>query len=189
MSTERELLLLGLLRQENMHGYRLNEFIESFMSICTDLKKPTAYFLLDKMEKDGWIERYSEQDGNRPARRVYRLTALGEQTFDALLRENLSAYLPVRYSTDIALAFSDALQPAETLALLGRRRAAMSHELDEIGMVPHHSGSLQYIIDHRAHHLKSELDWLDQVITDLSQRAETRTEASVKAPIETKLKP
>ena len=34
---ERELLLLGFLRRENMHGYKLNEFIERDMAACTDL--------------------------------------------------------------------------------------------------------------------------------------------------------
>ena len=46
---ERQLLLLGLLRREDMHGYRLNEFIERDMAFCTDVKKPTAYYLLDKL--------------------------------------------------------------------------------------------------------------------------------------------
>ena len=46
---ERELLLLGVLRQGEMHGYQLHDFIERSLAFCTDLKKPTAYFLLDKM--------------------------------------------------------------------------------------------------------------------------------------------
>ena len=33
---ERELLLLGFLRREQAHGYRLNEFIEREMTACTD---------------------------------------------------------------------------------------------------------------------------------------------------------
>ena len=74
---ERELLLLGFLRREQAHGYRLNEFIEREMTACTDIKKPTAYFLLDKMAKQGWITMRETREGNRPPRRVYRLTAKG----------------------------------------------------------------------------------------------------------------
>jgi DNA-binding PadR family transcriptional regulator len=46
---DRQLLLLGLLRRQEMHGYQLNEFIEEKMHSCIDLKKPTAYYLLDKL--------------------------------------------------------------------------------------------------------------------------------------------
>lgn len=52
---ERELLLLGLLQQQEMHGYQLHEFIDSYMQTCVDLKKSTAYYLLEKMAKDGFL--------------------------------------------------------------------------------------------------------------------------------------
>ena len=60
---EKKLLLLGLLRRQEMHGYQLNEFIDNNLALCTDLKKPTAYYLLDQMSKDGWISAEAEQEG------------------------------------------------------------------------------------------------------------------------------
>ena len=39
----RQLLLLGILMDGKMHGYRLNEYIKHTMSFYTDLKKSTAY--------------------------------------------------------------------------------------------------------------------------------------------------
>jgi DNA-binding PadR family transcriptional regulator len=39
---------LGLLRQASMHGYQLLDFIERYLSTCTDLKKPTAYLALER---------------------------------------------------------------------------------------------------------------------------------------------
>ena len=109
---ERELLLLGLLRGHEMHGYQLMEFIDTQMASCVDLKKPTAYFLLDKMTAAGWIHFEQNQEGNRPPRRVYGITTEGEKAFQRLLRENLAAYEPARFISDIGLAFVDAL-PAE----------------------------------------------------------------------------
>jgi len=52
---DRQLLLLGLLRRQEMHGYQLNEFIEEKMHFCIDLKKPTAYYLLDKLAQEGLL--------------------------------------------------------------------------------------------------------------------------------------
>ncbi len=161
---ERELLLLGLLRRENMHGYRLNEFIERDLAICTDLKKPTAYFLLEKMEKVGWVTRRRQQEGNRPPRRVYQITPEGEAQFQRLLRENLAAFAPTRFMTDIGLAFADALAPRDVLPLLEKRRQAMLGELEAVRAIPAHDGSLQLVVEHQIAHLESELRWLDQVM-------------------------
>ena len=52
---ERTLLLLGMLRIESQHGYQLNEFIEHNLGRVTDMKKPTAYALLDRLEQSGAI--------------------------------------------------------------------------------------------------------------------------------------
>src|SRR5512145_2547360 len=115
---ERELLLLGFLHREHAHGYRLNEFIEHEMATCTDIKKPTAYFLLDKMAQQGWITMRETRAGNRPPRRVYRLTAKGETQYQQLLRENLGSFIAAKFPGDIGLAYADDLDPQEVLSLL-----------------------------------------------------------------------
>ena len=74
---ERELLLLGLLRKREMHGYQLSEFMETHVGIFFDLKKATAYNLLGKMEGKGWVRSREEQEGKRPPRRVFAITLPG----------------------------------------------------------------------------------------------------------------
>ena len=164
---EKKLLLLGLLRRQEMHGYQLNEFIDNNLSLCTDLKKPTAYYLLDKMAADGWISAATEQDGNRPPRHVYRLTPAGEQAFQALLRENLAHYSPADFPGDTGLAFLDGLEPGEAISLLEQQKRQVQARQEEIRAVPKHAGSLQLIFAHQLHHLQAELDWLDEVIEGL----------------------
>jgi DNA-binding PadR family transcriptional regulator len=161
---ERELLLLGFLRREQAHGYRLNEFIEREMVTCTDIKKPTAYFLLDKMAKQGWIARHETREGNRPPRRVYRLTARGEAVYQKLLRENLSSFIAAKFPGDVGLAYADDLDPQEVLVLLAERRAALAAHLEDTRQAPQHAGSLQLLVDHQVLHLEAELAWLDQVM-------------------------
>ena len=168
---ERELLLLGLLREQGMHGYQLLEFIDTQMSYCVDLKKPTAYFLLDKMAAAGWLSLEQGQEGNRPPRHVYRITPEGEATFQRLLRENLGSYSAIRFGTDIGLAFVDALQPDEAVALLKQRRIMIAEQLASAHAAPEHPGSAQLIIEHQVIHLTSELDWLDNVITRITRQA------------------
>jgi DNA-binding PadR family transcriptional regulator len=168
---ERELLLLGFLRREQAHGYRLNEFIEHEMTTCTDIKKPTAYFLLDKMAKQGWLTKRETREGNRPPRQVYRLTAKGEAQYQKLLRENLGSFLAAKFPGDVGLAYADDLEPQEVLSLLAERRTALLAELDEIRQAPQHAGSLQLIVDHQVRHLEAELAWLDQVIAQFKKKA------------------
>jgi len=165
--SEQKLLLLGVLRRTQMHGYRLNEFIEREMALCSDLKKPTAYFLLKQMAKDGWIQQHTEPNGNRPPRRVYQLTAEGEAQYQRLLRENLASYHRMTFPGDIGIAFSDTMDRQETLALLANRRAALAADLESAHDVPDHGGSLQFLIQHRVFHLEAELRWLDTVIAQL----------------------
>ena len=163
----RELLLLGLLRQQDMHGYQLNEFIDRALAACSDLKKPTAYFLLDKMAAAGWIKEKRAETTMRPARRVFALTAAGESAFQRLLRENLSAWLPAPFPGDMGLAFADALPSTKAAALLAERRTALVAALEAMQSVPDHGGSLQWVIEHQARHLTAELDWLDSRLAAL----------------------
>lgn len=168
---ERKLLLLGLLKKEERHGYQLHEFIESFMQTCVDLKKSTAYYLLEKMTKEGYVTRTEEREGNRPPRHVYHLTARGEIYFLALLRQNLATYLPARFPGDTGLTFLDNLPASEAVVLLAQRREQLTNALTHIQQTPPHTGSLQFMIAHQQIHLQSELDWLDSVIEQLANEA------------------
>lgn len=165
---DRKLLLLGLLRRQEMHGYQLYEFIERDLAVCTDIKKSTAYYLLNKMAEEGWIEEQLEQDGNRPPRRVYRLTPAGETRFQRALRENLAAHEPAYFSGDIGLAFMDDLPREEALSLLRQRRMALSEALEATQTTPGHPGSMQLVLDHRLHHQRAELNWMDGLLAELN---------------------
>jgi DNA-binding PadR family transcriptional regulator len=167
---DEKLLLLGMLRQQQMHGYQLFEFIDRDMSTCIDLKKPTAYYLLNRMAQDGWIEERQEQEGNRPPRKVYRLTGQGETVFQRLLRENLSTYNAPGFAGDIGLAFLDSLEPTEALALLNQRHAAIATELSAAEQAPQHQGSLQWMIEHQIYHLKAELVWVEGLLECLEKQ-------------------
>jgi len=165
---DKKLLLLGLLRNGSMHGYQLNEFIESTLATCVRIKRPTAYYVLNKMKADGWVYETEQQTGNRPPRHVYGITPAGESAFQELLRQNLAGYEAVQFSGDVGLAFLDELPAAEGLALLQRRRDALQAHREATQSIPVHPGSLQLTIEHQMRHLTAELAWLDEVMAQLS---------------------
>jgi DNA-binding PadR family transcriptional regulator len=168
---DRKLLLLGLLRRQEMHGYQLNEFIEEKMHFCIDLKKPTAYYLLDKLAQEGLVEVEWSREGNRPPRRVYHITAAGEERFFQLLRRNLADHTPAYYPTDIGIAFMDQLPAAEVLDFLQQKRQKILERLDGLLTVKGHEGPLQYVLDHSVKILQAELDWLEGILEKVESAA------------------
>ncbi|NTW04147.1 MAG: PadR family transcriptional regulator [Oscillochloris sp.] len=169
MTMDRQLLLLGLLRAQEMHGYQLNEFIDQQMDFCVDLKRSTAYYLLDKLCRDGYVAEETEREGNRPERKVYRITPTGEARFQELLRQNLSTYEPPVYAEDIGVIFEHLLAPNESLNLLYQRREAiLAHrnrmKVLHISLPPSHMA----VIDHHLLHLDAEIAWVDRLIATRS---------------------
>jgi DNA-binding PadR family transcriptional regulator len=174
---ERKLLLLGLLRIHEMHGYQLNELIDHHLGTSGYLTKPTAYRLLNTMTADGWIAYTEEREGNRPARRVYRITREGEAAFRRLLREGLASYEPAEFHSDVSVAFVHALPADEAASLLRQRRAAIVDLAQTMRADDAHHGSFQTLIEHRALHLTAELEWLDRVIVRLESGTQGRAAA------------
>lgn len=162
----RQLLLLGLLRREDMHGYRLNDLIERHLPFSTDIKKPTAYYLLDKLAAEGALTEHEEADpdGSRPPRKTYAITEAGEKRFRRLLRDTLRSAEPPTYPIDTAVLFLDALAPEEAIGLLNERRSHLQQQIDVLRRAPDHGIPLRLIFEHNIAHLQAELTWTDGLI-------------------------
>jgi len=161
---ERELLLLGLLRRREMHGYQLSEFFETHLGMFFDLKKATAYNLLGKMEEVGWVSSREEKEGRRPVRRVFAITPQGESIFQDLLRRFLPEYRFPAFPGNVPVLFLDALPPGEKEDLLMERREVVRDHLTALETHMDHFG--HPILDHRRRILHAELDWLGALIDD-----------------------
>ena len=164
---ERKLLLLGMLRIQDMHGYQLNEMIDAHVEAGFHLKKPTMYKLLNNMVDDGWLTCTTQKKGNYPTRRVYSLTPEGESAFVQLLRDNLGAYTPAEYRCNVGLLFMDVLPTDEKLALLQQRRERIKALVEESPPVHTIDNAHDLIFLHKARHLETELAWLDEVIASV----------------------
>jgi DNA-binding PadR family transcriptional regulator len=180
---ERTLLLLGMLRIESQHGYQLNEFIEHNLGRITDMKKPTAYSLLDRLEQSGAIDSRLEQEGSRPPRKVYTITAQGQQLFTRLLRETLAEAAPYIIAGDVGLMFLDALPLDEVIALLQQRLDAVRKQLDGISHIPAHNIGLgvDLAIEHQLVLLRADEVWLTDLIQRLPARSATARSAQASA--------
>lgn len=170
-NAENELLLLGLLRNQAMHGYLLMEIINRAMNTCIALKKPTAYFLLDRMTKAGWITPVDQESGGRRLKRVYQITPSGEDAYLRLLIENLSIDHSVNYAGDIGLIFSDSLPKEYVINLLQNRKNIFTAKIQEIEQAPTHSGKVQWMLEHQIRSLRAESDWIDEIIARINDQS------------------
>jgi DNA-binding PadR family transcriptional regulator len=159
---DRELLLLGLLRRWGTYGYQLHEFLEQRLAFLTDLKKPTAYALLERLRRAGYVSASRERAGNRPERRVYHVTPDGDAHFRRLLRENLGRFSPPRFPDAIGLYFLDVLPPGEAETLLRERLAAIEDRLSEFRpRAEGHRGTVvEPVLEHYLAHLEADRTFL-----------------------------
>ncbi len=74
-----EVSLLVLLREQTGYGYGLIEDLARFGFDPAQLNVSTLYRSLRKMEQEGLVRSKWEAGGQGPRRRVYEITATGEQ--------------------------------------------------------------------------------------------------------------
>jgi len=168
---EKKLLLLGVLRGQEMHGYQLSEHLEHGGGMPITLTKSNAYKLLGKMEQDGWVTAHEEREGNRPPRRVYAITPEGEAAFQRMVRESLATYPTPEFPGVVVLNYLNTLFPDEAISLLGQRRERIEARLGEIEAFPADVRSTHLGIEYLHRFYSAELEWLDQVISRLNEEA------------------
>ena len=169
---DRQLLLLGLLRSQEMHGYQINQFLEEHLDFMANLKPSTAYYALDKMAEAGWVQTFSEQEGNRPTRQVYAITEAGEGQFQRLLRRNLARYESRDSGDDIGVSYLLELPRADAAELLAQKQGQITGLLTRIKTVEAHvnpDDAIHLTLKRSVMQLQADLDWLEQVQDWLDQ--------------------
>ncbi len=165
----RSLILLGLLMGQSQHGYQINEFIERNLSTVTDMKKPTAYATLDKLNQRGYIDIQLEQEGNRPTRKVYSINESGRTYFFQLLLDNLSSAESVNYQGDIGLMFIDFLPMDQAISALKERLKKNKKMIDLFKQTPAHGirTGVNLAVKHKIIMLEAEISFLENTIQHL----------------------
>jgi len=168
----RSLLLLGLLMSDSQHGYQIHDFIEKNLTFISNMKKATAYSLLDKLSKDGFIDVSVEFDGNRPPRKVYSINESGRKQFYHLLVKNLSAAESIFYEGDIGFMFLDYLSLNEAIDSLQTKYEVLKEKYNTINHLSIHecSSGVTIAMNHKKRMLEADLSFITETIQQLSER-------------------
>ncbi|MBN1531222.1 MAG: PadR family transcriptional regulator [Spirochaetes bacterium] len=171
--------ILGFLKRYGpLHGYRLKRLVADMVSDFTQIKLPTIYYHLEKMEEKGLVTAERKQEGRRPERSVYSITKKGEREFLALLRDTLAVRYRPEFQIDAPLFFFDSMDPADIVASLREQEKHCSDVLDHLEA--HREEVMQHIppearriaglmFQHHSLHYRAELEWLQDSLRELDR--------------------
>jgi DNA-binding PadR family transcriptional regulator len=127
-----ELAILGLLKEQPMHGYQLSRELGDSLGGFWRVSYGSLYPTLRRLEKSGAVESVVEGETRARRKTTYEITEKGEKLFFELLQET-----PHDNSTEdtkfrVRLAFFRYLPPETRIRLLERRRATLEDRLSTI---------------------------------------------------------
>lgn len=167
-----ELAILGVLKEQPMHGYELRHYLSFIVGHIWQLSYGTLYPALRRLEKRGELTKQTIRDGRGPAKHVYALTAQGERTFLALMAAIASpTEISDPHKFTLRLIFFRYLDHAAREAMLAQRLKFL-HEnresLAEMETIPS-SGLDRYrraLIGYHAQLNATEIAFVESLIAD-----------------------
>lgn len=168
--TNAEFSILSLVAEQPRHGYQIEQIIEARgMRQWTQVGFSSIYYLLRKLQDKGLLEVTAEvQDGRGPARKVYGLTAEGDQALQLAIEAALSQPQPCYPPFLLGLAALPRLESGAVLEALTEyrsqllaQRQAMRHNQSLQPDLPYF---VQAMFDYSEALIQAELDWFDEFI-------------------------
>ena len=169
-----DLAILGLLKQQPMHGYQLSRELGASLGGFWRVSYGSLYPTLRRLERDGQVAPVPGESAGGRRKTIYSITDRGEQAFLELLQEtpNDSSTEDTRFR--VRLAFFRYLPPETRIRLLERRRGYLHERLRTIedSLRATREGADDYtlaLIEHGRTATESDIEWLDDLIR--SERA------------------
>lgn len=170
--TDAEMALLHLLVEKPRHGYEIEEVIEQRgMREWTDIGFSSIYYLLNKLEKAGLVEKSLQEIGRGPARKVFRLTPAGFHSLREGTLELLSRFKGSYQSLLLGLANLPLLPREEALEAitvhrdgLASHRAYVAGRAEEQRPLP---DLVETLFDYSLTMMDARLQWLNTFIVDV----------------------
>ena len=165
-----ELAILGLLKEQPMHGYQLSRELSESLGGFWRVSYGSLYPTLRRLEKGDDVEAVASEETTVGRRKqVYRITGKGEPTFLRLLQETPHDNQTEDQRFRVRLAFFRYLPPETRLRMLERRRAYLEDRLSTI------KDSLRAtrervddytlaLMEHGRSSTESDIAWVDDLI-------------------------
>lgn len=163
-----ELGILGLLKEQPMHGYQLSRELSEQLGGLSRMSYGSLYPTLRRLERDGAIESVKEEAGRSRRKTVYRITTAGEALLMRLLEEAPQDTQSEDARFRLRLAFFRYLSPEIRIRQLERRRDAVEERLATIkGALRASQAHDDYqlaLMEHGREAAEADIAWLNGLI-------------------------
>jgi DNA-binding PadR family transcriptional regulator len=194
-----ELAILGLLKEQELHGYELKKRLSETLGFASGVSFGSLYPALARLEAAGAVKAVeaipspaaaiphtgslagelaafrARKGTTRSGRgkKVYGITSRGEALFEELLAAETQSSDDERFF-NLRLAFARYLPPDARLGMLERRRALLMERLIQmrarLKAQRDHDRYARSLVEHDRDSTERDLTWIDQLIAN--ERAE-----------------
>lgn len=174
-----EFALLGLLKDQDLHGYELRRRLSDILGPIGRLSFGSLYPALNRLEEMGAVTVLKVTESRtglttQRGRKVYGITKKGQQLFDELLGTHGSNEDDKAFA--LRLAFAQYLPKEARLRLLLRRREQLSVRLNEAREAlaarrDRLDGYSSSLMEHSIEVTENDISWLERMITSEQKAA------------------
>ncbi|MFA6809122.1 MAG: helix-turn-helix transcriptional regulator [Eubacteriales bacterium] len=171
------LYILGLLQRFGpQHGYQIKKIIAEQLADFTQIKLPTIYYHLEKMETEGLLSVSKGKSGSRPEKTIYSVTDRGLAEFRNKLVKLLVFDYRAVFPSDGVFYFSEYLETEEIVehlkSYIQKMQETISlihkHQKETMEYVPDDMKTMVGIVFSRhLHHYQAECDWAEETLKNL----------------------
>jgi DNA-binding PadR family transcriptional regulator len=171
--------VLGLLSAKGMHGYQLKTRFDRVTGGFWQLNFGQIYSTLDRLAREGLVERSCEREERDSDRKIFRITVKGKAKLDDWILRPVAHPRALRDDLFVRLLFSDRSSAGPILRLVARQRDVYDLEMRKLSkrkaqlekMKSDESGFLtDLLIDAALFHAEAELSWLSHVEQKVNAR-------------------
>jgi DNA-binding PadR family transcriptional regulator len=202
-----EMAILGLLKEQEMHGYELKKRLVETLGFASGVSFGSLYPALSRLEAAGAVKavesrlpgavphtgslggelaalRARKAPAGRAGRgkKVYGITVRGEELFEELLAAESSSSEDDRLF-NLRLAFARYLPPEARIGMLERRRAHLVERMIQLRarMKAARDGYARSLVEHDQEAAEHDLGWIDRLLA-AERGGETRPAPPAGAP-------
>lgn len=163
-----ELAILGLLKEQELHGYELKKRLADTVGPGHGVSFGSIYPALGRLEKAGAVAIVPVNAGAGRGKKVYAITEPGERLFEELLAADTGPSEDER-SFNLRLVFARHLSREARIGMLERRRAYLLERLARTrGAIRHGWGRFdaysRSLMEHGNETTERDISWLDRLI-------------------------
>lgn len=161
-----ELIVLGMLMEENLCGYDIRKKTEYLYKDISEIKFGSIYYALDKSLKKELIKvTRQKKDYGTPEKTIYEILPAGRKYYKKLLREYFAKSL-IHFNADMHLMLLAHLSEEQKEEFHTERINMIKDKIAEIKEKSDNTPDdsiYKHVLGYLDHHLKAEMTWLKQI--------------------------